>query len=158
MRARGARARLRAASLVDRLRARVGELDIAPLADVDSFVDEILACCPMVRSIWLVADCLNAGPHHARLYTWDLLAFADHLSLHRLRKTLKPLRTDVRLRIIVAANRLESPWEKRARAGEVLASDWRECSPGEGYYTESSKRRKAVCLWQGIDPLTPPGS
>jgi hypothetical protein len=158
MRARGARARLRTARLVDRLCASLGELDIAPAGDVDSFVDQILLCCPMVRSIWLLADCLNGGPHQARFYMWDLLAFADPLSLHRLRKALKPVRTDVRLRVIVGANRLESPWESRAGSGEVLASDWRECNPGEGYYTESSRRRKAVCLWQGIDPLTPPGS
>ena len=112
----------------------------------------------MVRSIWLVADCLNGGAHQARLYTWDLLAFADPVSLHRLRKAVKPLRADVRLRVIVEANRLQSPWDNRARPGEVVASDWRECNPGEGYYTESSRRRKAVCLWQGIAPLTPPGS
>ena len=145
-------------------------MSLALLGDVDSFIDEILACCPMIRSIWLVADCLNAGPHRPRLYTWDLVALADPLSLQRLRRSLKPPRGDVRLRVISYANRLESPWQGPRRDGVLLASEWEECNPGEGYYTESSApvgailgavkrtRRKAVCLWQGIDPLTAPGS
>jgi hypothetical protein len=83
---------------------------------------------------------------------------------------LKPARGDVRLRVISDGNRLESPWQGPRRDGVLLASERKECDPGEGYYTESSAplgailgavkrtRRKAVCLWQGIDPLTAPGS
>lgn len=131
------------------------------------FVDELLACCPMIRSVWLVGDAAG-GPEAARLPRWDVIVFADALTLHRLRKTAKLHRGDVRLRVLVDGNRLESAWERIRRDEATLASEWRQSSPGEGYYTESvaeqaqagraSRRRHAVCLWQGIDPMKGPGS
>src|SRR5919201_2415504 len=100
VRARGSRAGLRAARAVDRLRAPpLGEIVSAPLVgDIDSFIDEVLACCPMIRSIWLVADCASGSVHAVRLYTWDLIAVADPLTLARLRRTARLHRGDVRLR------------------------------------------------------------
>jgi hypothetical protein len=124
----------------------------------------------MIRSIWLVADSAHAGPHAVRLYTWDLIAFADPLTLHRLRKAVGLHRRDVRLRVLGEGNRLESAWGSEGRPGALLASEWQASSPGEGTYTESDApterlrgaahrtRRKAICVWQGIDPLKGPGS
>lgn len=143
----------------------------APLVgDIDSFIDEVLACCPMIRSIWLVADCANGAVHAVRLYTWDLIAFADPLSLERLKRTARLHRGDVRLRVMGDGNRLERAWGNDGRQDVLRASDWDESNPGEGYYTERSMplaglfgtekrlRRKAVCVWQGIDALQGPGS
>jgi hypothetical protein len=137
----------------------------APLVgDIDSFIDEVLACCPMIRSIWLVADCASGSVHAVRLYTWDLIAVADPLTLARLH------RGDVRLRVMGEGNRLERAWGNDGRHDVLRASDWDESNPGEGYYTERSlplaglfgsekrMRRKAVCVWQGIDALRGPGS
>jgi hypothetical protein len=142
----------------------------ALVSEIDPFIAELLACCPMIRSIWLVADSVNAGPHAVRPYTWDLIAFADPLTLQRLRRTVKLQRRDVRLRVLDDANRLEAVWAGGGPHALLLASDWEPSSPGEGYYTESHApaerlqgadrrtRRKAICVWQGIDPLKGPGS
>lgn len=138
------------------------------VGDINAFIDEVLACCPLIRAIWLVGDSAD-GPRHAiRLYSWDLIAFADPLALHRLRKTVKLHRSDVRLRVLGDGNRLENAWGGEHRDGVLRASDWEPSSPGEGYYTESPAqmagregkhtRRKAICVWQGIDPLKGPGS
>ena len=122
----------------------------------------------MIRSLWLVADCAGEGRHGTRLYTWDLIAFADPLSLHRLRRSVKLHRADVRVRVLGDGNRLESAWGSEGRHGVLSASDWHESNPGEGTYLESSapphgsdgagRRRKALCVWQGIDALKGPGS
>src|SRR5438105_4730750 len=139
VRARGSRAWLRAARPLDRLRAPFGEIMGAPLVgDIDSFIDEVLACCPMIRSIWLVADCANGSVHAVRLYTWDLIAFADPLSLERLRRTVRLHRGDVRLRVMGEGNRLERAWGGEGRPDVLRASDWDESNPGEGYYVERS--------------------
>ena len=145
-------------------------MSAALVSEIDAFIAELLACCPMIRSIWLVADSANAGPHALRLYTWDLIAFADPLTLHRLRKAVRLHRRDVRLRVLGDGNRLENAWGSEGRHAVLLASDWQPSSPGEGFYMESDApteklrgadhrtRRKAICVWQGIDPLKGPGS
>jgi hypothetical protein len=137
--------------------------------DINAFIDEVLACCPLIRAIWLVGDSAN-GPRHAiRLYTWDLIAFADPLTLQRLRKAVKLHRSDVRLRVMSDENRLDNAWGGERRGNAPVASHWEPSSPEEGYYVESlpaskaegsgaHKRRKAVCVWRGIDPPRGPGS
>lgn len=138
--------------------------------DIDAFVAELLARCPMIRSIWLVADSANAGSPVARPYTWDMIAFADPMTLHRLRRAVSLHRRDVRLRVLGEGNRLEHAWGGTGRDAVLLAADWQPSSPGEGHYTECDApteklrgadhrtRRKATCVWQGIDPLRGPGS
>lgn len=138
--------------------------------NLDPFIEDVLACCPMIRSIWLLDDAAKERLDVARVYTWDLLAFADPLTLHRLRKASRLHRGDVRLRVLLDGRRLESVWENDARASALFASDWEQSKPGEGFYTESStssglplggcagRRRRAVCLWHGIDPMKGPGS
>lgn len=142
-------------------------MSLAEARDIDSFIDDLLVSCPLIRSIWLVADCADGRVHAARLYTWDVVAFADLLSLHRLRKARKLLRRDVRLRVIGAGNRLDSTWtQDDGGPGEAFASDWQGSNPGDGYFIESSgtgeavkrTRRRAICVWHGIDPLRGPGS
>lgn len=128
----------------------------------------MLACCPLIQAIWLVGDSAD-GPRHAiRLYTWDLIACADPLTLQRLRKTVKLHRSDVRLRVMSEENHLDNAWGGEFGAVPV-ASHWEPSSPGQGHYIEwlpagepgagdQRKRRKAVCMWQGIAPLRGPGS
>ena len=128
----------------------------------------MLACCPLINAIWLVGDAAE-GPRHAlRLYTWDLIACADPLTLQRLRKAVKLHRSDVRLRVMGDANRLDNAWGGESGVAVPVASHWEPSSPGQGYYVEclpaedaaggQRKRRKAVCMWQGIAPLRGPGS
>ncbi len=126
----------------------------------------MLACCPLIKAIWLVGDAAE-GPRHAlRLYTWDLIACADPLTLQRLRKTVKLHRSDVRLRVMSDENRLDNAWGGEWDGSAPVASQWEPSSPGEGYYLESlpagepdrHKRRKALCMWQGVAPLRAPGS
>ena len=129
----------------------------------------MLASCPLIRAIWLVGDAADGPRHATRLYTWDLIAIADPLTLQRLRKTVKLHRSDVRLRVMGDGNRLENAWGGERRDDLPVASDWQPSSPEEGYYIESApvrepgagaerKRRKATCVWQGIDPPRGPGS
>lgn len=129
----------------------------------------MLACCPLIRAIWLVDDSAD-GPRHAiRLYNWDLIACADPLTLHRLRKTVKLHRSDVRLRVMNDENRLHNAWGREPGANVPVASHWQPAGAGQGYYVEcfpageaggddERKRRKAVCMWHGIQPLRGPGS
>jgi hypothetical protein len=128
----------------------------------------VLACCPLIKAIWLVGDSAERPRHAIRLYTWDLIACADGFTLQRLRKSVKLHRSDVRLRVMSEENRLDNAWgEFGVRA--PVASHWEPTGPEQGYYTEcflagepgaseQRKRRKAVCMWQGIDPLRGPGS
>lgn len=138
------------------------------IADVRPFIDEVLACCPMIRAVWLVADEPGGDRDAARLHTWDLIALADPLTLHRLRRAVRLHRNDVRLRVLSDGNRLEAVWGSRHAVR--IASDWQPLTQGEGYYTESAAaagplqaagggtRRKAICVWQGIDAMKGPGS
>lgn len=113
----------------------------SPRRDIEPFVQELLAICPMIRSLWLVA----ALPERVAAvvpYTWDLVALADSLTLHRLRRTVKLHRADVRLRVLTH-ERLENAWGGTEVHGAPLAQDW---------------RRTAVCLWQGVEPMRGPHS
>ncbi|HEY5899765.1 MAG TPA: hypothetical protein VIV54_19520 [Burkholderiales bacterium] len=155
---------------MDRRGAAPADAIVVVVEDLNPFIEDVLACCPMIRSIWLVDDAAKERLDIARLYTWDLVAFADPLTLHRLRKAPRLHRGDVRLRVLLDGHRLESVWESDARVSALFASDWEQSKPGEGFYTESStssglplggragKRRRAVCLWHGIDPMKGPGS
>jgi hypothetical protein len=136
---------------------------------INAFIDEVLACCPLIEAIWLVADPAGGSRHAVRLYTWDLIACADPMTLHRLRKTVKLHRSDVRLRVMSDANRLDNAWGGDFGASVPVASQWEPSGPGQGHYieclragepgsSEQCKRRQAVCLWQGIAPLRGPGS
>ncbi len=139
------------------------------IEDIQAFIDDVLACCPLIKAIWLVGDAAE-GPRHAlRLYAWDLIACADPLTLQRLRKTVKLHRSDVRLRVMSDENQLYNAWGAEFGAAVPVASDWEPSSPGEGYYTEWlpagergvsewRKRRRALCMWHGIDPPRAPGS
>ena len=129
----------------------------------------MLACCPLIEAIWLVGDSAD-GPRHAlRLYTWDLIACADPLTLQRLRKAVKLHRSDVRLRVMGDENHLDHAWGAEPGVAVAVASQWQPSSPGQGHYIEclpasepggggERKRRKAVCMWQGVAPLRGPGS
>ncbi len=127
---------------------------------IEAFIDEVLSCSPMIRSIWLVADTPGGRRDAPPNYTWDLIALADTLTLYRLRKTVKLHRSDVRFRVLGEDRRLEAAWGSDGPLGVRVASDWEPASAREGYYTESpgSKRRKATCIWQGIDAIKGPGS
>ena len=129
----------------------------------------MLACCPLIEAIWLVGDSADGPRHAVRLFTWDLIACADPLTLQRLRKAVKLHRSDVRLRVISGENRLDNAWGAEFGAVVPVASQWEPSRPGEGHYIEclptsepgggeQRKRRKAVCIWQGIAPLRGPGS
>jgi len=135
--------------------------------DLDLIIDGLRASCPTIRSIWLVVDCADVSVHAARLYTWDLIAFAEPLSLHRLRRAHSVRRRDIRLRVLGAGKRLQrTSAQEDSEPGEAVASDWQECNPGEGYYVESSgsgkalkrTRRRAICLWPGTDSAGGPGA
>ena len=143
---------------------------MAPVDDMEAFINEVLGCCPLIRAIWLVSDPVvekRTPPGH---FTWDLIALADGFTLQRLRKTVKLHRSDVRLRVLSVGNRLEQAWGGDHPGGVPMACDWVESRPGEGFYTESTAprwepgaerqraRRKALCVFQGIDPLKGPGS
>lgn len=135
--------------------------------DIDLIIHGLRASCRTIRSIWLVVDCADVSVHAARLYSWDLVALAQPLSMHRPRKAYSVRRRDIRLRVLGAGNRLEetSAWHD-SRHAAAIASEWQECNPGEGYYVESSgagetrkrTRRRAICLWPGADPLGGPGA
>ena len=132
-----------------------------------AFIDQLLESCPLIRSIWLVSDAVSERRWPARRYTWDLVAFADPFTLQRLRRKVRLHRTDVRLRVLDGGNRLEPAWGN-SRDGVCVASDWLAQGPRDGHYTESAAaapgslrdcaRRRATCVWQGIDPLKGPGS
>lgn len=129
----------------------------------------MLACCPLIKAIWLVGDSPDRPRHAIRLYTWDLIASADPLALQRLRKSVKLHRSDVRLRVMSDDNRLDNAWGGEFGARVPVASQWEPLSAEEGYYVEclpsrepggsdQRKRRKAICMWQRIDPPRGPGS
>lgn len=114
-----------------------------------------------MRSIWMIGDRANGdvldspGP-----FDWDLVAFADMPTLHRLREATDLHRVDVLLRLVTDGDRFAIAWGKPHLSGSLLQWDWCQATEKEAYYSEARwkgpvgtgnverTRRKAACVWQ----------
>jgi hypothetical protein len=120
---------------------------------IGSFVSRILVACPDMRSVWRI----DLRPDEERVAPdcCELLAFADPLTLRRLRKLADLHRADVELLVVVDGDAFESAWGPRKAAGSLSRWGWQQVSSIEAYYDRSCwrgdgqvmrLRRKAVLV------------
>jgi hypothetical protein len=125
------------------------------------FVAELQACCPALRSVWVIGERAAAATlGHADADTWDLIAFADAPSLQRLRGAQHLHRSDVRLRVVTDGDRFGLAWGDAPAAGALSQWEWVQVNEREAFYSEAHwsepveaalvarTRYKARCLWQ----------
>jgi hypothetical protein len=127
--------------------------------EISGFLSSVLDCCLDIRGIWLMGQDDKAGAAVAR---WQLLAFADHATLQRLRKAHDLHRPDIEVLVVTDGERCENAWGECHLAGSLVRWGWREVSEGEAFYNESRwgdnndgavvrVRRKALVVWQSTD-------
>lgn len=116
-----------------------------------------------MRSIWLIGPRANGSPDASKSADWDLVAFADVLTLQRLRKAADLHREDVHFRVVTDGDRFEVAWGKLQSFGSLIHWGWRQATETEAYYTEARwagpvqngdverNRRKAIRLWQSTE-------
>jgi len=127
---------------------------------ISLFVGQLVDRCPSLQSIWTIGDRADGevldshGP-----FDWDLVAFADEPTLHRLRKATDLHRPDVVLRVVTDGDRFEVAWGRRPVSGSLFQWDWRQATEKEAYYSEARwrapagtgsverTRRRAACVW-----------
>jgi hypothetical protein len=131
----------------------------APLREVSAFAAQLLQRCPAIRSIWLVVARAQASSPDEPASTWNLVAFADSITLALLRNAHDLHRHDVQLRVVTDGDRFDTPWGSLRSCGSMMSLEWREAGSAEAYYTEATwagaaqdgnvqrTRRKAVRLW-----------
>ena len=130
-------------------------LSAAP--DLSAFVSRVLLHCLDIRAVWR----MRQGAPAAASLAQELLAFADPLTLQRLRQCDDLHRSDVDLLVVVDGDRFENAWGPRKLSGSLARWAWRQASAELAYYDESTwddrvgapgsvvrVRRKAMLVWQ----------
>jgi hypothetical protein len=127
--------------------------------DLSAFVSSVLSRCLDIRALW----CIRQGEHAAAQapLEHELLAFADPLTLQRLRQFDDLHRSDVDLLVVIDGDRFENAWGPRKLSGSLARWAWRQVSAELAYYDESTwgdrigapgsvvrVRRKATLVWQ----------
>jgi hypothetical protein len=102
---------------------------------LSQFASSLVACCPGIRSIWMVETDREG---HV-----ELVVFANGRTLEHLRKAEYLYRDDVDVLVVTEGDRFESAWGKRRRTGTLLNWDRRHTGPGEAYYD--------MARWAGQD-------
>jgi hypothetical protein len=138
-------------------------LNSAGTTGISVFVGQLVDRFPAMRSIWMIGNRANGealdspGP-----FDWDLVAFADTPTLHRLRKATDLHRVDVLLRVVTDGDRFEVAWGKLRVSGSLFQWDWCQANGKEAYYSEARwkgraetgnverTRRKAACVWRSM--------
>jgi hypothetical protein len=131
------------------------------MAEIAAFLAKLAERCPALRSIWLIGPRVNANLlDSSRSAIWDLVAFADMLTLQRLRNAADLHRDDVHFRVVIDGDRFETAWGALRNYGSLIQWGWQQTTASEAYYTEATwadplhdanvqrTRRKAVRLWQ----------
>jgi hypothetical protein len=129
----------------------VRDLDLAP------FLSRLVERCPGIRAVWA----LGSPDDAAQASGGELLAFADHATLERLRAAEDLHRVDVQLLVVVDGDRFENAWGPCRLSGSLARWAWRQVSPSVAYYDESKwaerdgeagtvvrVRRKALLVWE----------
>jgi len=132
-------------------------LSAAP--DLSAFVSRVLLHCLDIRAVWCMRQDAPAAAQAALEH--ELLAFADPLTLQRLRQCDDLHRNDVDLLVVVDGDRFENAWGPRKLSGSLARWAWRQVSAELAYYDESTwddrvgapgsvvrVRRKAMLVWQ----------
>jgi hypothetical protein len=91
----------------------------------------------------------------------ELLAFANPLTLQRLRQCDDLHRSDFEVLVVIDGDRFENAWGPRKLSGSLARWAWRQVSAELAYYDESTwddrvaapgsvvrVRRKAMLVWQ----------
>jgi hypothetical protein len=133
------------------------------MRDITLFAGRLAGRCRGVRSIWLMGARADALAGSGSSMQWDLVAFADALSLQQLRRSPELHRADVQLRVVTDGDRFEMAWGSLQDFGSLLRLAWRQASDGEAYYNEARwagpvhdgnvehARLKAVRLFQAME-------
>ena len=125
---------------------------------IAAFLSRVLVSCLEIRSVWSMV--LGGDDPEQTASQYELLAFADPMTLRHLRNLEDLHRTDVELLVVVDGDRFESAWGPRRLSGSLARWAWRQTSPCEAYYDESRwlddrsdggaivrVRRKALLVW-----------
>jgi hypothetical protein len=131
------------------------------MASMSWFLAELQACCPALRSVWMIGEYTGSAPPRSdQRLPWDLVGFADAASLERLRGARHLHRANMCLRIVTDGDRFGVAWGEGQGAGALSQWDWVQVNEREAFYSEAHwrepaaaghverTRRKALCLWQ----------
>ena len=139
------------------------------ISAIAQFLAELQAYCPGLTSVWMLgARAVGTAAHGPAPAIWDLLAFADTLSLQRLRDARHLHRPDVRLRIVTDGDRFDLAWGEPCAAGSLSQWDWAQANDREAFYSQARwaepaharlverTRYRALCLWKSNETMKEP--
>jgi|SRR5687767_3508448 hypothetical protein len=125
--------------------------------EIAQFIPRLLQCCLDMRFVWLLGQdelaVRNCVPR------WELLAFADALTLERLRKADALHREDIDVMVVTDGDAFHNAWGRRRLSGSLVRWSWQQSSSEEAFYSEARwagpgnegnvvrVRRRAVLVW-----------
>ena len=122
---------------------------------ISVFLDQLAETCPDIRSVWMIGERADDEALGAcSPFGWDLLAFADAVTLDRLREATDLHRSDIRLRVVVDGDRFEPAWGDATLAGSLADWRWRRVSECEAFFSGNDfdavrSAQRAVRLCEG---------
>lgn len=131
-------------------------VDLTP-SELSAFVARVVVRCLDVRSVWVMENAAAGSTPAGR----ELLLFADHATLHHLRRCDDLHDAGVEMLVVVDGDAFESVWPQDRASGSLARRAWRQVSAELAYYDESAwagrqgdhgavvrVRRKATLMWQ----------
>lgn len=121
--------------------------------DLSAFLSRVLVTCLDIRSIWILDPATALDESSAK----DVLVFADHAGLRRLRACNDLRDAGVEMLVVVDGDAFESAWG--TASGSLGRWAWRQVSSDLAYYDESRwagresdggvvrVRRRATLMW-----------
>jgi len=125
-------------------------------------VDAVLASCLDVTAVWSVGHA--AGGPESEGAAIRLLVFGTRQVLERLRKCDRLHDARVQLLVVVDGDAFQAAWGEHVGSASLACWGWRQTSPVEAFYDESSwsrgaeseglvarVRRRAFLLWPRLE-------
>ena len=132
------------------------------MLDPAGFMRRLLREGMDIEAVWSVGHSADARTHHGGS---QLLAFANRMTLERLRKCDRVHQADVLLLVVTDGDAFESAWGADRICGSLARWGWLQVSDRQAYYDESRwapppdeghvvrVRRTAFLLWRRTSEL-----
>ena len=125
--------------------------------EITSFIAEIAATCPELRSIWLIGSRANGTATSKS--DWDFIAFGSEAAHECLQASTQIHRRRTDFLVVTNGDDFRNAWGRKKKGGSLCEWEWKAVSDTLSEYTEAKwiegedsagvklTRRKAIRLW-----------